>query len=187
MPEKQTDMTGKLSLDAACRAIQHWRENKSDYPGSGIPNDIWNMMFTLENSGHDKKMLQRMLGVNPKQYERKNKELTSANKENPIASNTENNLSTNISSDLSLEFKDITESMREPPPLDAQLNQEIKEAKSAVSHLKSPVDCPNDYLDRTTIVVECFDPQGFRLRIHMTADSIESVMEAFRKGGAKIC
>ena len=55
MPEKQTDMTGKLSLDAACRAIQHWRENKSDYPGSGIPNDIWNMMFTLENSGHDKK------------------------------------------------------------------------------------------------------------------------------------
>ena len=84
MPKKQTDMTGKLSLDAACRAIQHWRENKSDYPGSGIPNDIWNMMFTLENSGHDKKMLQRMLGVNPKQYERKNKELTSANKENRI-------------------------------------------------------------------------------------------------------
>ena len=40
MPEKQTDMTGELSLDAACRAIQHWRENKSDYPGSGIPNDI---------------------------------------------------------------------------------------------------------------------------------------------------
>ena len=99
MPEKQTDMTGELSLDAACRAIQHWRENKNDYPGSGIPNDIWNMMFTLENSGHDKKMLQRMLGVNPKQYERKTKELTLANKKNPITASTENDLSTNISDD----------------------------------------------------------------------------------------
>ena len=40
MPEKQTEITDELSLDAASKAIQHWRENKSDYPGSGIPDDI---------------------------------------------------------------------------------------------------------------------------------------------------
>lgn len=185
MSEKQTEITDELSVETACKAIQHWRENKSDYPGSGIPDDIWRMMFSLEESGHDKKMLLRVLGMNAKQYKRKHKELISTGKSSTTT--TDDKSSINPPPDAKLEFKDITAAMSEPPPFNAELSQEIKEAKAAVSKLKSTVDRPDDYLDRTTIIVECLDPHGFRLRIHMTSDSIEDVMQAFKKGGATIC
>ena len=35
------------------------------------------------------------------------------------------------------------------------------------------------YIDVTTIIVECIRPDGYRLRLHTTTDSITEVMQAF--------
>ena len=37
-----------VTLDAAFKAMQHWRDNKADYDHPGVPDTVWQLIFQLE-------------------------------------------------------------------------------------------------------------------------------------------
>ncbi len=64
------------------------------------------------------------------------------------------------------------------------LTQAANATKQAISQLKSTHTRPADYLDPTTIIVECIRPDGHRLKIHTTCKRVSTVMDAFFTQGA---
>ena len=56
--------TESPTIDEVVTLLQHWRDNKDQYEGRGIPDEIWHKTFALENSGRfSAAVLKRTFGL----------------------------------------------------------------------------------------------------------------------------
>lgn len=164
-----------ISIDAVLSRLQHWRENKSSYPNTGIPDDIWQMIFSLENAGHRPSTLRSLFSLNSQQFLKKREQL----KLKPVAPSREvgqAKVKANESLLSSAQFSEVavTTSTTEIPPLTSAAIR-TQQAKQ----LRSPDQSPSQYLDMATIIVECIRPDGHRLKIHTTHHRLDVIMNAF--------
>ena len=65
------------------------------------------------------------------------------------------------------------------PALTPEETTKAAKTKSATKQLKSAQHKPEHYLDTSTIIVEYIRPDGHRLKIHTTTQSIDHVMQSF--------
>jgi hypothetical protein len=172
-----------ITLDEVFRAMQHWRNNKSQYEGQGIPDDVWKMIFLLGENGYLAKDIRRTFSINSQQYEKKKKEFATNLRLPPeLINNEDTHCSNNEVEDIFCEV-----SISPDPPADVPpLAKVAKKTKQSVTTLKSTTSKPHDYLDMTTIIVEYLRPDGHRLKIHTTSASIDKVMSAFAQQGHQI-
>ncbi len=178
-----TEGTPRITLDQVFKAMQHWRNNKNQYESHGIPDDVWRMIFQLENQGYLSKDLKRTFSLNSKQYEERKNQMVGGNaKANKQIDDSNPTASADESSPLFCEAKITPDVTPNIPSLSAT----IQKNKRAVATLKSTANKPEDYLDMTTIIVEYIRPDGHRLKIHTTNESIDKLMSAFAQQGAKI-
>lgn len=167
----------KITLDQVFEAISHWRKNKDQYETRGIPEDVWKMIFQLEDGGHAPKDLKRMFKLNSKQYDEKRIKISN------IQDNQVKDLEAAILPESSPRvFCEAKISADESDILPSLLDT-TQQNKRAVAMLKSTANKPQDYLDMTTIIVEYSRPDGHRLTIHTTSESIHKVMSAFAQQG----
>ena len=168
-----------ITLDAVLDLLEHWRSNKSSYPNSSIPDEIWQQVFALESQGrHTGSTLRKLFGLNSSQYKRKRTELCSPPK--PEQSSKEPSSSTPLS-DVAIESTPATTfaeavvaplTPTEPPSVNGT-------TKADLSRLKSTKEDGLSFLAQSTIIVECIRPDGHRLKIHTTHNSLDSVMQSF--------
>ncbi len=157
-----------LTLDSVFKAVKHWREHKKDYKSNGIPNDLWKKFFQLEENGMVSTEVKRLFSLNSQQYAKKRHELIGE----AIPSNPPN------AAKASIKFCEVNvkpSSGQSIPPL----TQTAKTTQKTLSHLRSTDRSAEHYLDLTTLIVECIRPDGHRLKIHTTTQSLDQVMQAF--------
>ena len=183
-----TITTEPLSIDAVLSKLQHWRDNKSSYPDSGIPNTVWEMIFSLEAAGHRAATLRSLFGLNSAQYTKKREQLKAppTKKSNPIASTkTPSKASEPINSET---FAEVSVTSSAPPQAEVpSLAEAAANNQQAVKHLRSTNTSPEQYLDTTTIIVECIRSDGYRLKIHTTNNRVDAIMQAFFNQRAISC
>jgi len=170
-----------IKFDEVFLAMKHWKENKSEYPGPGIPDKIWLMLFQLENNGYTASDLKRLFSLNSNQFKIKRNQLhqaldhsNSPTKPNAPQSKAENNVAVDF-----CEAVVKSDNPQNIPPL----TQAADNTKKAISKLKSTNHKTENYLDITTIIVECIRPDGQRLKIHTTNQSLNIVMKEFYQQG----
>ncbi len=168
--------TEAVSIDAVMNKLQHWRDNKSSYPGSGIPDAVWEMIFSLEGAGHRATTLRSLFGLSSAQYTRKREQLKAApaKKSNPSTSTKA------PKRDTSATFAEVSVTSSGPPQAGVpSLAQAAANNQQAVKHLRSTNTSAEQYLDPTTIIVECIRPDGHRLKIHTTNNRLDVIMQTF--------
>ena len=172
--------TESISIDAVMNKLQHWRANKSSYPDSGIPNTVWEMIFSLEAEGHRAGTLRSLFGLNSTQYAKKREELkaSSSKKSNP---STSPKIPPQVPEPVNpATFAEVSVTSSASPQAQVlSLAQAAANNQQAVKHLRSTNTSPEQYLDTTTIIVECIRPDGHRLKIHTTNSRIDVIMQAF--------
>ncbi|GAG16287.1 unnamed protein product, partial [marine sediment metagenome] len=73
MSQQNAPNSATITLDEVFKAMQHWRKNKKDYSGVGIPDKIWSSIFQLEHNGYIASELKRCFTLNSRQYNLKKK------------------------------------------------------------------------------------------------------------------
>ena len=180
MPEQITPETQQISLDTVFSAIKHWRANKQDFDKPGILDPIWNSIFLLEDNGYGKSELRRLFGLNSHQYNIKRDQFDSTknqiNDDEPLKTSKDNKKNDQAPVALFAEaIVDGHSQKHSAPPLTTS----AEKTKQAVKQLKSPDKKPENYLDNTTVIVECIRDDGHRLKIHMTTCRIDTLMQSF--------
>ena len=67
--QSNTQTSPPITLDEVFTLIEHWREHKHEYNGTGIPDNIWLKIFELESKGNYKAAkIRRLFGLNTQQY-----------------------------------------------------------------------------------------------------------------------
>ena len=177
MSELQTTtQTASITLDDVFKALQHWRDNKTKYEGSGIPKEVWYKIFQLEKAGYKESQLRRLFDLNTTQYRKKREQLTQTQSEPTVEPSSSE--STEVEEKDVVQFGEavvVHEETQDVPPLTQAANQ----TKSAISQLKSTSDRMDSYLDTTTVIVECIRDDGHRLKIHTTSERLDIVMRTF--------
>lgn len=175
MSKQLTPETEVVTLENVFKSIQHWRTHKKAYPGCAIPDEVWGKIFILaEQDEYSPSSLRQFFKLNSEQYNRKNQELMgkASPEKKPINHSNEENKA-------SLPATPLVEAVPTPdsniPPLKAAADN----TKKAMKSLKSTKPFETSMLDSTTVVVECIRADGQRLKIHMTAQRLDVVMEAF--------
>lgn len=173
--------TTSITLDDTFKALQHWRNNKTQYEGSGIPDEVWGKIFQLKSVGYTDAELKRMFSLNSTQYRNKKEQLIQAQSEPTVDPSSSEY--TEVEEKDAVQFSEAIvahEGQQDVPPLTQAANQ----TKSAISQLKSTSDRMDSYLDTTTVIVECLRDDGHRLKIHTTSERLDIVMRTFfNKGG----
>lgn len=179
-----------LSLDSIFKKLQHWRDNKAAYPENGIPSDIWEMIFKLEGDDYPAKDLRGVLRINTQQYAKKRAEFYAEQDcQGEKSSGSAPTKPVDVESETSVmrsEAAQFVQAVVEGESLKAvpSLAEACEKTKQAIKQLKSTANNPAQYLEHTTIVVECTSPDGHRLSIHTTDSHIDLVMQAFYRQGA---
>ena len=155
-----------VTLDQAFKALQHWKSNKSEYPKPGIPDQVWKVIFQLESVGYAAKDLKNLFKLGSEQYDKKHAQLLQA----PSVDTGKKPVKTDPFCEATLSVKAAVD----VPPLTT---------KKDLAYLKSNQQAPEEYLDLTTIIVECVHSDGRRINIHTTIKSIDQVMKAFFNHG----
>lgn len=164
-----------LTIESTLQALTHWRNNKNNkelYPEPGIPSKVWKMFFALEEQGYPSKTIRQMFSVNSAQYKKK-KQAVQNN-----APNTNANPTKTVSKVSPINFCEAVVQSNTDTAKVANLNKAI-ENRQVVKQLKSTTDNPADYLDFTTVIIECIRPDGHRLKIHASNQSIDIIMKTF--------
>ena len=177
--------TESPTIDEVVTLLQHWRDNKDQYEGRGIPDEIWHKTFALENSGRfSAAVLKRTFGLSSQQYKTKKTELLS-----PVPTPLQPS-PPDGTNDVAAPEPAFCEAIISPdtpptvPALTPEESQRAQKTKKDIARLKSTHQRPEDYLDTSTIIVEYIRPDGHRLRIHTTTKSINQVMQSFGAEGA---
>lgn len=173
--------TNAVTLDDAFKAFKHWRSHKAEYPSIGIPNDLWVTIFDLEDEGYSSTELKRLFALSSSQYNIKKKEFCEPVTPLPSISDDKPNTAANKTVEL-MSFCEVAA----PPAREESipfLTEKIKATQQSLSRLKSTDNNPKHYLDTTTIIVECIRPDGHRLKIHTTNQSLNIVMATFYQQG----
>ena len=171
-----TAQTASITLDDVFKALQHWRDNKTQYEGSGIPDEVWHKIFQLEKAGYKAAHLKRLFSLNTMQYRKKQEQSTQTHSETPVESSSSG--SVEVEQKNAVQFGEavvVHEETQDVPPLTQAANQ----TKSAISQLKATSDRMDSYLDTTTVIVECIRDDGHRLKIHTTSERLDIVMRTF--------
>ncbi len=175
MPTSPDTTNEPVTLDQVDKAMSHWRTNKSKNEQSSIPDDIWKTFFKLVDEGnHSASKLRSLFGINSAQYKKKHLELCGSNVKKT------NIVSTAALCEVSTQ---PTQAVAEIPGLTVT---QAAETKKTINHLKSTHQDPKNYLDTSTIIVECIHPDGRRLKIHTTNQSLDLVMKTFYQSGAQV-
>jgi len=175
MSKQITPASKVVTLEPVLKAIQHWRKHKKDYPRGAIPDEIWEKVFILaEQDEYSPSELRRLFALNTQKYNLKYQELMEKNSpdKKPISHSNENNKA-------SLPAIPLGEAV-----LTSGTNITISKAaadktKKAMTSLKSTKSFEISTLDATTVVVECIRADGQRLKIHMTTQRLDVLMETF--------
>ncbi len=179
-----TEATSKPTLDDVFKAMQDWRNNKGGYDSPGIPDNVWKMIFELESQGYSSKDLKRIFSLNSGQHDKKKHQLTGGPKRVSKEADA-NNPTKTLAGESSSPFCEAKVTADAPSKIPS-LSTTLQKNKRAVATLKSTVNKPEDYLDMSTIIVEYIRPDGHRLKIHTTNDSIDKLMCAFAQQGVQI-
>ena len=165
------------SLDEVFKAVQHWRDHKTDYKGVGIPDDIWVKIFQLESQGYTGIQLRRLFGLNSAQYSRKYMTLTQEDNSATIDA-TPKSVKTKPPMPPPGEFGEaiVSSAQQAVPSLETVA---ANQTRQALSQLKSTHRQAESYLDINTVIVECIRPDGHRLKIHTTSERLDVVMQNF--------
>lgn len=181
MSQQQDSPETPVTFDEAFKALQHWRKHKKEYPCAGIPENVWLKVFQLENNGYTANELKRLLTLNSQQYDKKRNEFRQPSDHiNTFATldKAQNNPEPNSPVDF-CEAAVKPDNQQNIP----SLTQAADNTKKVISKLKSTDNKTENYLDMTTIIVECIRPDGQRLKIHTTSQSLNVVMQAFYQQG----
>lgn len=179
MSQESVPGTGKVTLDETFKAMQYWRTHKYEYNGPGIPNTVWFMIFQLEDNGYSSAEIKKLFTLNTVQYQKKKDELFQARIQGQVSASQKESQPKQASGVDFCEARIMPDRPQDIPPL----TEAAHNTKKAISHLKSTSNKPETYLDLTTIIVECIRPDGHRLKIHTTNESIDKVMQAFYNQG----
>jgi len=171
-----------ITLDSVFKDMRHWRKHKNEYPGAGIPDNVWRKLFQLEDNGYAAKELKCLFTLNSRQYDLKRHQLYQSRDQSITPVGLTKNQSTPKQSDSPVGFCEAVVKTERQQTIPA-LTQAASNTKKALSTLKSTHQKAESYLDLTTIIVECIRPDGQRLKIHTTSKSLDTVMQAFFEQG----
>ncbi len=180
MSQPKHEETTPTTLDKVFKALQYWRAHKDQYEGKGIPDSIWRLIFQLEeNKEYSSGELKTLFALNSKQYKVKRSLLCKDSQETiPAALEPNNTSKASPANPAKLDFAEATVDQMIP-----SLAESARRTKQVISKLKSTHLKPEQYLDPTTIIVECIRPDGHRLKIHTTTQSLDRVMQTFIQQG----
>ena len=178
--QSNTQPLSQITFDEVFKLIEHWRDHKHEYNGTGIPDDIWLKIFELENTGSYKtSQIRRLFGLNTQQYRNKQSQLIKPATPLSKVKKSGDNVVLKPNNSASTQ-DDFCEAVLSPVP--ALTPEEINKAAkthAAVKQLKSTQHKPEHYLEPSTIIVEYIRPNGHRLKIHTTTQSIAHVIQIF--------
>ncbi len=164
-----------VTLEPVFKAIQHWRTHKKSYPGGAIPDEVWKKVFILaEQDGYSPSNLRQLFRLNSGQYDRKYQALmgkTSSEEKTITHPNKDNKPSSRAIP--------LVEAVIKPAINIPSLNTAADKTKKEIKDLKSTAAFDISTLDPTTVVVECIRADGHRLKIHMTTQRVDVLMETF--------
>lgn len=180
MPQTAKPASEPATLDSVFKSMRHWRTHKSEYASAGIPDKIWLMVFELERQGYSGSELRRLFGLNTNQFSSKKSALSGnrAVESQAATVKVQNKKSKGVEPSFCKAVVDQCQTNSTPSLTEASTHPKI-----TVTKLSSSNDKVETYLDVTTIIVECFRPDGHRLQIHTTNKSIDKVMQAFFQYG----
>ncbi len=175
MSKEITPAAEVVTLEPVLKAIQHWRKHKKDYSRGAMPDEVWKKVFILEGQGeYSPPELRRIFTLNSQQYNRKYQELMgkASPEKKPISHSNEDNKASSRA--IPLAEAVIKPAINIPP-----LNTAADKTKKEIKDLKSTATFDISTLDPTTVVVECIRADGHRLKIHMTTQRIDVLMDTF--------
>lgn len=178
-----------ITLESTFQAMRHWRHNKKEYGEPGIPDTLWGMFFQLEDAGYTGAEIRSLFTLNTHQYSVKKKQLykRSSSKQSSTASTQEQVMAAKPPKEAVSFSEFCVASTKASSAADVpSLTQVASETKKAIATLKSTKTRPEDYLDMSTSIVECIRPDGHRLKIHITNQSLDIVMQTFFKAGVAL-
>lgn len=175
----------KVSLDSVEQALMHWRANKDKFPSSGIPDNLWLQIFSLENPSRSGGKLRKLFGLNSQQYKKKHAQLMSEKNGQPATAPatppvTEPPASTPDASTSAAPspFAEVCVESNAVPPLVPDV-QATQATLKTIKNTHTPI---NTFLDPTTVVIECIRQDGQRLKIHTRTQAIDSIVHTFYQG-----
>ena len=157
-----------VTFDSVFKELKNWRNNKGSGSGSSrsIPNALWEKIFALEKSSYEGTDLRRMFVLNAQQYKKKYEELAPSSK--IVAPSLE------PFAEVSIPVKLKSQYLPERTKLKA-----VEDIKSEITQIKSTKKVSDDFSAIKTIIVELVRPDGYKLKIHTTNDSVDLVMSSF--------
>ena len=179
MLEQEQSTPSPVTIDEAFKALKHWRENKGDYSSPGIPNEVWLQILQLEDNGYSASELKRIFNLSSTQYATKKNQLINTAPSSTAVAEQKSQSSNTQRSEGNMKFCEATVKQNIPSQNIPSLTEAASQNKKAVVQLKSTQNEPESFLDMTTIIVECIHPNGHRLNIHTTTQSIDKVMQGF--------
>ncbi len=174
-----------ITLDSVFKDMRHWRKHKNEYPEAGIPDGVWRKIFQLEDSGYTTRELKRLFTLNSKQHDLKRCQLRQSHDHNRAPLGLKMPQSQPEQTENPAVFCEAVVKTERQQNIPA-LTQAANNTKKALSTLKSTHQKADSYLDLTTIIVECIRPDGQRLKIHTTSQSLDTVMQAFFEQGVSL-
>lgn len=188
-----TIIDNKVTFDDVYKDISHWRLHKNEYPNRGIPDLTWKKIFQLGAQGYSDNELKRLFSLNSHQYSVKRTQLCPKTATQSMVHQNNSDTKRSVArdnpqkNDDAIAFCEVVENKQphndDVPPLSTNQTKAAKKTQQAVSQLRSTDNSPEQFLDLTTIIVECIRPDGHRLKIHATTKSLDVVMQTFYHQG----
>jgi len=175
MSKQVTPEFKDVTFDTVFKEIKHWRKHKKEYRRGAIPDELWKRIFILAGQGeYSPSELRQCLHLNKQQYTKKYQELIgqSSSEEKTLSQSSEDNKE-------SLPTLTFSEAAVDPNINIPSLKTATDKTKKAIQSLKSTNSFDTSTLDPTTVVVECIRADGHRLKIHMTTQRPEVLMDTF--------
>lgn len=165
-----------ITIDNIFDEMESWRESPDHK--KGIPDELWIKIFKLARR-YPEKRLRSIFSINSKQYKIKHDQLMLKKPKKLDDINSKNNSAIDQARAKPnfCEVKIAPSISDNVPPLTSE--REIDKAKKHIKTLRSNSNDPESYLSLNTVIVECVHPNGQKLKIHTTNQSLAEVMQAF--------
>lgn len=173
---QKSDDLSDVTLDSVMQEFQYWRNNKHEHGKKSIPDLLWLKSFYLAEK-HSGKTIRKMFSLNSQQYKIKYKQLYQAEaKQASLEGTAPRAISTPAApSDFCEVIHESPAPSTDVPPL----THKPHTTPETLAKIKSTNNNPESFLDLTTIIIECIHPNGHRLKIHATQQSLSEVMKTF--------
>jgi len=160
----QANLTNDIvTIDSVLNEFKQWRKNKGTGANRAIPDSLWMNIFKLEELSHEGSDLRRIFSLNSQQYNKKHEQLI----------NSSNTPELSFEPFVAVEVSNKIEHKITPK------QTKLKEVKSEISQIKSTKKVSEDFSAIKTIIVELVRPDGYKLKIHTTNDSVDLIISTF--------